>query len=114
MKKELLLELIGELFKNSSEQSSVEPIKVDSGDVRIVILQRGWIYVGKYFQDGDECWLEDAACIRSWGTSKGLGEIAENGPTSNTKLDPNPTVRFHRLTIVATIDCNQSKWKEKL
>lgn len=82
-----------------------------SGDVKIVILQRGWVMVG-YFKRGDQvCSLTEASVLRQWGTSKGLGEIAENGPTSSTKLDPtNGLVEFHPLTIVATISCNQEKW----
>lgn len=81
------------------------------GEKRIAVLQRGWIYVGDYYREGNDCRLENAACIRSWGTSKGLGEIAENGPNDNTKLDPCPTVEFHRLGEVLTIICNSKKWK---
>lgn len=111
MKQETVMELLALALK-----SDVKPEKGVSkgGDIRIVILQRGWIYVGNYFQDENECYLENASCIRSWGTSKGLGELAEGGPTGNTKLDPCPTVRFHPLTAVATIDCNQTIWNKKL
>lgn len=107
MKKETLLELIGLALENKTDQStpSVE------GEKRIVILQRGWVYVGDYYEQGNNCWLENASCIRNWGTTKGLGELAENGPQSSTKLDPCPTVRFHKLTVVATIDVNFKKWK---
>lgn len=81
------------------------------GEKRIVILQRGWVYVGDYYIDGNECRLENAACIRNWGTSKGLGELAEEGPLSGTKLDPSPTVNFHRAGEVHTLLCNSKKWK---
>lgn len=43
-----------------------------SSDVRIVILQRGWVMVGRYSQNGDECSLTDCSTIRAWGTTKGL------------------------------------------
>ena len=82
--------------------------------VRIVILQRGWVMVGRYSESGDDCKLESASVIRIWGTSHGLGEIAQDGPTSLTKLDKCPTVRFHRLTVVATMDCEESKWVKHL
>lgn len=81
---------------------------------QIVVLQRGWVFVGNLKRVGNECELTDAACIRSWGTSKGLGEIAENGPTPNTKLDPCPTVRFHFLTSVGVMECNEANWSKKL
>ncbi|GAC1513432.1 MAG: hypothetical protein NVS1B16_05640 [Pseudarthrobacter sp.] len=84
------------------------------GDIRIVILQRGWIYVGSYSQEGDECMLTNAACIRIWGTTKGLTELCE-GPTSKTILDKTRyPVRFHRLTVVADLGVKESEWKHIL
>lgn len=80
-------------------------------DIRIVILQRGWVVVGRYSQKGEECTLEGAKVVRRWGTSKGLGELAAGGPIEGkTVLDPAPTVRFHALTVVASIACEASKW----
>lgn len=79
--------------------------------IQIVILQRGWVFVGHLYRVGSECRLEDASVVRVWGTENGLGEIAKNGPTSKTKLDPTPTVYFHRLTTIATIACEAKKWK---
>ncbi len=79
--------------------------------VRIVVLQRGWVFVGRYHQDGEDCRLEQAKCIRRWGTTQGLGELATKGPVAGkTTLDPAPTVRFHALTVVATIDCPEAVW----
>ena len=85
-----------------------------TGNIKIVILQRGWVKVGCFYQDGANCRLENCATIRLWGTTKGLGEIALNGPTSKTILDPEPICRFHELTIIATLDCTEDKWTPKL
>jgi len=77
----------------------------------IVILQRGWVYVGHKYQLGDRCWLEDASNIRQWGTTKGLGELAEGGPTSSTKLDQcYKPVLYHELAEINSIECEKSKW----
>lgn len=97
----------------------VEYIRRDSqpkttGEVRIVILQRGWVFVGRFSQEGANCRLDNAAVIRSWGTTKGLGEIAVGGPTSKTKLDKCPPVKFHELTVIATLDCVEEKWNKFL
>jgi hypothetical protein len=81
--------------------------------VQIVILQRGWVVVGRYFKDGDHGRIENGHVIRLWGTSNGLGELAESGPTSFTKLDKSKSIRFHELTVVAMMDCEQSKWEQK-
>ena len=90
--------------------------KVD-GTVSIVVLQRGWVAVG-YLKvdenDKDQRILEKCAVIRNWGTSKGLGEIAFNGPTSKTILDKAPALRFHVLTIVTSMDCAGDKWHSHL
>ncbi len=84
-----------------------------SGDVKIVILQRGWVMVGRFERIGSDCKLHNASVIRNWGTTKGLGEIAAGGPTGSTKIDPtNGLVEFDQLTVVATICCNQDAWKK--
>lgn len=75
---------------------------------RIVIAQRGWVFVGIYTEDGDNVTLTNAKVIRQWGTTKGLGELALNGPTSKTVLDDAGVVRMHRLAIVATLDTNKT------
>ncbi len=75
---------------------------------RIVIAQRGWVFVGGYAEDGDEVTLTNAKVVRQWGTTKGLGELALNGPTSKTVLDDAGVVRMHRLAIVATLDTNKT------
>lgn len=82
-----------------------------NGDTKIVVLQRGWVMVGKFEKSGSECKLHNASVIRNWGTTKGLGEIAMGGPTSNTKLDKcGGLVEFDYLTVVASISCDETKW----
>ena len=83
------------------------------GEIKIVVLQRGWVIVGKFEKSGSECKMHGVSVIRNWGTTRGLGEIAGNGPTKDTKLDPtNGLVEFDYLTVVATISCNQTVWKK--
>lgn len=81
-------------------------------DIRIVILQRGWVVVGEFKQEGETCYIENGHVIRSWGTKKGLGEIAINGPTKETILDETPTIMYNVYTTIATILCNSKKWKD--
>lgn len=82
------------------------------GNMKIVILQRGWVMIGKLERNGSECKLHDASVIRIWGTTKGLGEIAMNGPTSKTVLDKcGGLVEFDYLTVIAAISVDESKWK---
>lgn len=96
--------------------NGIEYAPVQRGsEVRICILQRGWVMVGYYKREGDNVSLTKASVIRNWGTTKGLGEIAVDGPKKDTKLDPtNGLVEFHRLTEVATIVCAEDAWAKLL
>ena len=103
-----------EITVNGETYYSQKPNNKNS-KIKIVILQRGWCMVGRFAKDGSNCALTDAYVIRSWGTTKGLGEIAEGGPTSTTKLDKcNGLVEFDYLTVVASISCNEEKWEKIL
>ncbi len=83
----------------------------NKGDVRIAILNRGWVAVGNFTRNGDMCKITNGSVIRRWGTSKGLGELAKNGPQDDTTLDSIESIEFHILTTVGIMECNQSKWK---
>jgi hypothetical protein len=103
------LELIGE---PAMERISVD-VTPKGSKVKIVVLQRGWVAVGEYARDGSEVVLTNAATIRVWGTTKGLGELF-SGPTSSTKLDKAGTMRIEELTTVLTMDVEDAKWLPKL
>ena len=77
---------------------------------QIVIAQRGWIFIGDVDRSGDDVTITGAKCIRRWGTTKGLGEIAKGGPTKNTVLDDMGTVRLHALAVIASLDVEAEKW----
>ncbi len=80
-------------------------------DVRILVLQRGWVAVGNYSAAGDDVKLTNAKIVRRWGTTQGLGEIAANGPRRETVLDEVGEVQVHRLGIVLAITCEPTAWK---
>lgn len=108
-----LKELV-EIVQYLQPKKTKQKVIVDGG-IRICILQRGWVVVGKYSQIGSECKLTDANVIRVWGTTKGLGELAINGPIpEKTKLDPCPDVYFHELVGVFQMQCEASKWQGEL
>ncbi|MBD3784041.1 MAG: hypothetical protein IE926_14020 [Micrococcales bacterium] len=81
----------------------------------IVVLQRGWVAVGRIRHDktSDVAELRDASIIRVWGTTKGLGEL-RSGPTSKTVLDKAGTIRFHIMTSVLVLDVDENAWAGKL
>lgn len=72
----------------------------------IVVLDRGFVYVGDVECDEQWCVIRNAKNIRRWGTTKGLGEIV-TGPTKNTELDPVGTVRAPMRAVISVIE---AKW----
>lgn len=102
---------------NEVEVNGVKYVRKDSiqsveytGEIKIVVLQRGWVYIGRFERTGNDCKLHNAYCIRQWGTTKGLPELV-NGATTSTKLDKcEGVVEFDWLTVIHTITVNQNKW----
>ena len=93
----------------------VEFRKVESpSDVKILVLNRGWVLVGRPQTEGEYTTISDCSVIRVWGTTKGLGEIAAGGPTSKTILDKCPNVTVHVSQVVLTMNCNGEAWTTKL
>lgn len=89
------------------------------GTLKIVVFPRGWIVVGNVsyvYGDGEPASirLTNASVIRRWGTTKGIGEIAMAGPTSNTVLDPCGVVTSPISSILLIFDCEESKWTKKI
>jgi hypothetical protein len=80
---------------------------------QIVVLDRGFVYVGDVKTDGDWCVLDNASCIRRWGTTRGLGELAASGPLEKTKLDPAGTVRAPLRAVIAMMTCEAEKWTSR-
>lgn len=47
----------------------------------------GFVYVGHAAKVGDTLLLVDGRNVRVWGTKKGLHQLVNSGPQSDTKLD---------------------------
>lgn len=108
----LTLKDLGKLTEMLSNKSQPDSYNEDNGKIKIVILQGGWVMIGRFYQDEHYCTLKDGYTIRQWGTSEGLGELAEKGALEKTILDKNPEVKFHELTVVAALLCDEKAWKK--
>ena len=74
-------------------------------NTRIVIATQGFVFIGTADEQPHNLRLTNAYCIRKWGTTAGLGEIALNGPTKETILDYAGVVDFPISSVVAQIHC---------
>lgn len=93
----------------------VEYVRADvatkcEGDIKIVVADRGFVFIGRVKHEPDFVVVTNAKNIRVWGTTKGLGELVA-GPTSKTVLDAIGTVRIPNRAVIAIVDVEQSKWK---
>lgn len=81
-------------------------------NVKILVLDRGWVVAGDCWESEKEILLKDGATIRRWGTTEGLGELAKLGKREDTVLNPfNNDVLVSKQFIIMKIDCNQEAWK---
>jgi hypothetical protein len=105
-----------EYVEKTEVTKAMKKANIKPSAIQIVVLQRGWVYIGRFSQKGNLCTLTNAYNIRRWGTEYGLGELAENGPIAEgvgngpTKLDKNSDVHFHEMTAVLRMDVDESKW----
>lgn len=85
--------------------------KKEEPQIRIVVLQSGWVHVGPYVRNGLYTMMPWSACIRKWGSSHGLGQLAASGPTDQTILDWQPKIEFHTLTEIQSMVVSPKVWK---
>jgi len=77
----------------------------------IVVLERGFVYVGHAEVTDEWVVIHEAQNIRIWGTTKGLGQLALEGPTDKTRLDAAGIVRAPRSALIHLLETEQAKWK---
>jgi hypothetical protein len=100
-----------EKILGSKECSKPSPSNgsTDNG-LQIIILDRGYVYVGNVSIDDNWVLITTARNVRRWGTTKGLGELAANGPLKDSIIDPVGTVRAPLRALIGLIECEASKW----
>jgi len=81
----------------------------ESGPVKIVVLDQGYVYVGRCETRTDELIIHYARCIIRWGTDKHLGQLID-GPLENTRLGDPCTVQVLHGKVIHTIEVNQNAW----
>jgi len=91
--------------------TAAQPGRTDHG-WNIVVLDRGFVYVGAVSTDDRWLYIESAANIRRWGTTRGLGELV-TGPKPETKLDPAGNVKAPLSALVHLIEVEARQWETK-
>lgn len=89
------------------KESSITKI---GGDVKIVIADRGFVFIGHIEETTEFLIIRCAKSIRRWGTTKGLGELV-NGPLQNTVLDLIGEIKVPARAVIGMISVDSAKWK---
>jgi hypothetical protein len=73
----------------------------------IIVLDKGFVYFGDFTVEKDDWFLiENALNVRRYGTTRGLGQLALNGPTKETELDPCMPIRGRMTSFVFFMECS--------
>lgn len=91
----------------SRQAAAKQPVSKQPATM-IVVLDRGFVYVGKVTVGATNVTITNARNIRRWGTTKGLGELV-NGPTTSTVLDEVGEVIAPLRAVIHLIKC-QRDW----
>jgi hypothetical protein len=76
----------------------------------VVVLDRGFVYVGKCARVGDCLLMDQGRNIRYWGTDKGLHQLVVNGPTKDSQIDAPAHIRIPWRAVISIHATNESLW----
>lgn len=79
--------------------------------VKLVVLDKGFVYIGQVTTDSIWCSITDARNIRYWGTTEGLGELCK-GPTSKTRIDLAGNIKAPMSSLILLMAVEEGKWKD--
>ena len=80
--------------------------------MHLVVLPRGWVMVGECEEKDNKLFMTNASVVRRWGTTKGLPELANEGPLESTALDGKCEMEFPLSAIIAKLKCNDEAWSK--
>ena len=86
---------------------------IQMGDIKIVVLNCGFIYVGRVEIVNAEMIIRGARNIIRWETTRHLGELV-NGPLEKTKLGDSCVVKCFLSQVIYTIEVNQNEWNKHI
>lgn len=102
------IEINGESYVKKSSLKNIEEYK--ASPIQILVLNCGWIVIGNVSESVGKTVIQNAAVIRRWGTTKGLGELASSGKLKDTIFDACPDITVNTANVVLAMNCDQSKW----
>lgn len=82
-------------------------------DLAIVVVDRGFVYIGYVETRNEMCIIRECRNIRRWGTERGLAQLVNDGPTSESRIDPAmKSVHIPMRAVISIINVEKSAWKQ--
>ncbi len=82
--------------------------------MNLYVMEERWVIVGEPDSTspcGMMVTLKACGVVRIWGTSAGLGELAESGPLAATRIDREPDgVQINTRFVMRCIPCEGKAW----
>lgn len=81
----------------------------------IIVVEAGWVFSGDVVEGNlpDTIAVENAAVIRKWGTTDGLGQLAYFGTTDETELDFCTAPAIPKSKILFILPVVSPAWNDK-
>lgn len=82
----------------------------------IVVLSHGFVYAGDVSLVGEELVIGRPLNVRQWGTTKGLGQLAVEGPQKDTVLDRCGNIYAPKLALIHIMsvgDTARKRWEAR-
>lgn len=74
---------------------------------------RGVFFGYATYTSGDVIHLKDARMAIFWGTTRGVMQLAESGPTSTSKISAKADIEVRKITAIFEVTPGaEAKWKE--
>lgn len=74
-----------------------------TSDFRIVVIQSRWVLAGNYSESNGQITLTDSSVIQRWGTTKGLGQLALQGPQKESVIHPCGTATVPTTAVLYSL-----------
>lgn len=89
---------------------------MEDGEVKILVLDRGHVLVGRVSRHPDLAFfwrVSPARVIRRWGTERGIAQLA-GGPLSGTVLDDAADESVPFRAVIRILDASEEGWGSHL
>ena len=99
---------------NTADTHTIEQLRetanADTLGVKIVVVDNGFVYVGNVHREAGFFIITNCFNVRRFGTTGGIGQLAMEGPTSETALDRTAPVLIPDNKLCHLMAVSETRW----